>query len=149
MILGMSTATFTTLHVVLSLIGIVSGAIVLIGLLTAKRLRGLTALFLASTVLTSASGFFFQSASSSPARVVAIISLLLLAVALLALYAYHLAGAWRWIYVATAVVLLSNALSGCAVVPASSAALAPTRQSPRSARKLLCWRSSLSSVGWR
>jgi hypothetical protein len=134
MILGMSTATFTTLHVVLSLIGIVSGAIVLIGLLTAKRLRGLTALFLASTVLTSATGFFFQSPSSSPARVVAIISLLLLAIALLALYAYHLAGAWRWIYVATTVVALYlNVFVGVVQsfqkLPALQA-LAPTQSEP-------------------
>ncbi len=65
MILGMSTATFTMLHVVVSLVGILSGVIVLVGMLGAKRLHGWTGLFLATTVLTSVSGFFFPTSSAS------------------------------------------------------------------------------------
>ncbi len=106
MILGMSTATFTTLHVILSLIGIVSGIIALFGMLGARRPSGWTALFLATTVLTSVTGFFFPRDHLLPSHIVGIISLVVLAVAMLALYIYHLAGAWRWIYVVSAVAAL-------------------------------------------
>ena len=106
MILGMSTATFTTLHVILSLIGIVSGIIALFGMLGARRPGGWTALFLATTVLTSVTGFFFPRDHLLPSHIVGIISLVVLAVAMLALYIYHLAGAWRWIYVVSAVAAL-------------------------------------------
>jgi hypothetical protein len=106
MILGMSTAAFTLLHVVLSLIGIASGIIVLIGMLGSQRLPAWTGIFLATTVLTSVTGFLFHSEKIGPPHVVGAISLVVLAVALLALYAYRLARAWRWIYVATAVLAL-------------------------------------------
>jgi hypothetical protein len=105
MILGMSTSTFTVVHVIISLVGIFSGLVVLLGMLTAKRLPGWTALFLATTVLTSVTGFFFHT-PFGPAHVVGIISLVVLAVALFALYGAHLAGAWRWIYVASALMAL-------------------------------------------
>ena len=106
MILGMSVASFTTVHVILSLIGIVTGIVVLFGMLSAKRLDGLTAIFLATTVLTSVTGFFFHSASFGPPHVIGVISLVALAIAILALYVYRLAGSWRWIYVAGAVLAL-------------------------------------------
>ncbi|MDX6405797.1 MAG: hypothetical protein QOH70_3252 [Blastocatellia bacterium] len=97
---------FTKLHVVISLIGIVSGLVVTFGLLVGRRLNGWTALFLISTVLTSVTGFFFPFHGVTPAIVVGIISLVLLAVAIVARYARHLAGAWRWIYVVTAMISL-------------------------------------------
>jgi hypothetical protein len=106
MILGMSTSTFTAAHVVLSLFGIFSGFIVLFGMMGAKKLDGWTALFLATTALTSVTGFFFPSASFGAPHAVGIISLVVLAVAIYALYVGHLAGHWRWIYVVTAVVAL-------------------------------------------
>jgi hypothetical protein len=106
MILGMSTSTFTLVHVVLSLMGIFSGLIVLFGMLGARRLDGWTALFLVTTVLTSATGFLFPSTSFTPAQVVGAISLVVLAVAIVALYVCRLAGAWRWIYVAGVVLAL-------------------------------------------
>jgi hypothetical protein len=106
MILGMSTSTFTAAHVVLSLIGIFSGFIVLFGMLGTKKPDGWTALFLATTALTSVTGFFFPSASFGAPHAVGIISLAVLAVAIVALYVGHLAGHWRWIYVVTAVVAL-------------------------------------------
>jgi hypothetical protein len=105
-VLGLSIPTFTTVHVVISLIGIVSGVIVLFGMVTDRRFAGLTALFLATTVLTSATGFLFPSTGFDAADVVGTLSLLILAVAILALYAFRLAGAWRWIYIATAVAAL-------------------------------------------
>ena len=106
MILGMSTSTFTLMHVVLSLIGIFSGAIVLFGMFSSKRLDGWTALFLTTTVLTSVTGFFFPADHLLPSHIVGVISLLVLAVAILALYFYRLAGAWRRIYVVSATVAL-------------------------------------------
>ena len=106
MILGMSISTFTLVHTVLSLIGIASGIIVLLGMLDAKRLGGWTMLFLATTVLTCVSGFFFPSDHVLPSHIVGIITLVALAAAVLAIYAYRLAGSWRWIYVIGAVVAL-------------------------------------------
>jgi hypothetical protein len=102
----MSTATFTLIHVVISLIGIFSGLVVLFGMLGSKHSKGWTALFLVSTVLTSATGFFFHSASFGPAHVVGVISLLVLAVAIIAVYIFHLASAWRSVYVISAVAAL-------------------------------------------
>jgi hypothetical protein len=106
MILGMSLETFTLVHVVLSLIGIAAGLVVVFGMLDAKRLEGWTALFLATTILTSVTGFFFPVAGFMPSHAVGIISLVFLAAALIALYVNRLHGAWRWIYVVGAVAAL-------------------------------------------
>jgi len=91
--------TFTIVHVVISLIGIGSGLVVMFGLLKAKLLDRWTALFLTSTVATSVTGFFFPFHGFTPAIAVGIISLVILAVAILARYGRRLAGPWRWIYV--------------------------------------------------
>jgi hypothetical protein len=106
MILGISIASFTLFHVVLSLIGIVAGLIVMAGMWARNRLDGWTALFLATTVATSVTGFLFHSASFGPPHVIGLISLLLLVLAILARYSYHLAGSWRWIYIVTAMLAL-------------------------------------------
>ncbi len=114
MILGMSTATFTQLHVIISLIAIISGVIVLYGMLGARRMPGMTALFLATTVLTSVTGFAFPTpadaprvlGSLDPPKVIGAISLILLALAILALYSNKLAGSWRGAYVISAVIAL-------------------------------------------
>ena len=106
MILGMSTATFTLLHVIISLIGIASGFVVLFGFLNANRFYGWTALFLTTNVLTSVTGFLFPTTTILPSQIVGVISLIALALAIFALYRSHLAGAWRWIYVASAVTAL-------------------------------------------
>jgi hypothetical protein len=106
MILGMSTETFTLVHVIISLVGIASGLVVLLGWLAGKQLDLWTAVFLATTVLTSVTGFLFPFHGFSPPVVLGIISSVLLAVALFALYARHLAGVWRWIYVVTAALAL-------------------------------------------
>ena len=106
MILGLSTSLFTTVHVIISLIAIPSGLIVLIGMLGSHRLPGWTALFLAMTILTSATGFLFPIKGFTPALAVGVISLVILLIALIALYGKHLAGAWRWIYVVSAVAAL-------------------------------------------
>ena len=106
MIIGLSIHDFTLLHVAITLVAIASGLIVLFGMLGAHRLPGWTALFLVTTILTSVTGFMFPINGFTPALAVGAISLLILVIALLALYGKHLAGAWRWIYVATAVTAL-------------------------------------------
>ncbi len=106
MILGMSLAAFTKLHVIISLIEIVSGIVVMFRLLGSRRTPGWTALFLLTTILTSATGFLFPFTQLLPSHMVGILSLVLLAIACLALYGMKLAGPWRWIYVVTAMVSL-------------------------------------------
>lgn len=106
MILGMSTSTFTLLHVLISLAGIGSGVIMAYGLLTGKLLSGWNLVFLVTTVLTSVTGFLFPVEHLLPSHKVGIISLVVLAIAIAALYLFHLAGKWRAIYVATAIIAL-------------------------------------------
>ncbi len=106
MILGMSLQTFTLLHVIITLIAIAGGLVVLLGMLGSHRMPALTALFLLTTVLTSVTGFMFPIHGFTPALGVGVISMVVLAIALLALYGRHLIGAWRWIYVISAVIAL-------------------------------------------
>jgi hypothetical protein len=106
MILGMSLSTFTTVHVIISLIAIVSGIIVMFGLLGSKRMPGMTAIFLLFTILTSATGFLFPFEKLLPSHIIGILSLVLLAIACIALYGMKLSGPWRWIYVLTAMTAL-------------------------------------------
>ena len=104
MVFGTTILTFV--HVVISLIGILSGFVVGFGLLGGKKLDGWTAVFLTSTVLTSVTGFFFPFHGLLPSHVVGILSLILLAVAIFARYGRYLADAWRRTYVITAMVAL-------------------------------------------
>lgn len=108
MILGMSTETFTLVHVLLSLVGIGSGIVVLFGLLTGKRLDGWTAVFLATTLATTVTGygFPFDFDHLLPSHKVGFVSLVVLAAAILARYAFRLAGAWRRVYVVCAALAL-------------------------------------------
>ena len=134
MMLGMSLSTFTTVHVLISLVGIGSGFAVLLGLFSAKRVNGLTALFLLTTVLTSVTGFGFPFTHLLPSHKIAIISLVVLAIAILARYSFHLVGKWRWIYVVTAMIALYLNLfvlvfQSFEKVPALKA-MAPTQSEP-------------------
>src|SRR5947209_8442916 len=106
MVLGMSLSAFTTLHVIISLIAIVVGFIVMFGLLNSRRTPGVTATFLLFTILTSATGFLFPFEQLLPSHILAILSLVLLAIACIALYGMKLTGPWRWIYVLTAMTSL-------------------------------------------
>jgi hypothetical protein len=134
MILGMSTSTFTLLHVLISLAGIGSGLVVVFGMISGKRLDSWTPFFLASTVLTSVTGFVFPFDHLLPSHKVGIISLIVLAIAIIALYARRLEGGWRATYVISAVlalylnvfVLVAQAFQK---VPALKA-LAPTGSEP-------------------
>jgi len=102
----MMLSAFTLFHVALGLVGILSGFVVVGGFLTAKRRNSWTALFLLSTVLTSVTGFLFPFHKFLPSHAIGIVSLLVLAVAILALYVFHLAGPWRRTYVISAVIAL-------------------------------------------
>ena len=106
MILGLSTANFTLLHVIISLVAIASGLVVLFGMLGSHRMPGWTLFFLVTTILTSVTGYFFPIHGFTPAQAVGAVSLVILLIALIALYGKHLSGAWRWIYVVTAVTAL-------------------------------------------
>jgi hypothetical protein len=106
MVLGLSLSTFTLVHVIISLAAIASGFIVLFGLLGSNKMSGMTALFLATTILTSATGFLFPFTQLLPSHMIGIISLVLLAITCIALYGMKLAGPWRPVYVVTAMTSL-------------------------------------------
>jgi len=94
----------TTVHVVISLAAIASGAVIAYGFIAAKRLDLWTAVFLATTVLTSVTGLiFFPIERFTPGIGIGIISLIVLAVAILARYHYRLAGRWRAAYIISSV----------------------------------------------
>ena len=105
-VFGMSLATYTLVHVLISLVGIASGLVVLFGLVTAKRLEGWTAFFLATTVATSVTGYGFPFEHLLPSHIVGAISLVVLAVAIAARYRFGMRGAWRHVYVVTATLAL-------------------------------------------
>lgn len=126
--------TLLQIHVGLSLIGILTGLVALYGMVTDRLLRGWTALFLATTILTSITGFPLPPFGFDPPRAVGTLSLALLAIAVLALYAFKLAGVWRWLYVVTAVAALYlnvfvGVIQAFLKVP-SLHALAPTQSEP-------------------
>jgi len=126
--------TYTLVHVVISLAGIVSGLVVLAGLLTAQRLDRWTAVFLATTAATSVTGFGFPFERLLPSHVVAVLSLVVLAISMYARYGRRLDGAWRWVYAVTAVTALYFNVFVLVVqlflkVPALNA-LAPTQSEP-------------------
>lgn len=97
---------FTLFHIAVSLVGIGSGFVVMSGLLNSKRLDGWTILFLITTAATSVTGFLFPFHGVTPGIVVGILSIIVLAIAILARYSFHLAGHWRTTYVVTAAIAL-------------------------------------------
>ena len=122
------------IHVALSLIGIITGIVALYGMLSGKLLGTWTAVFLATTILTSITGFPLPPFGFDPARVVGVLSLILLALAVTALYQFRLSGAWRWVYIVTATAAL---FLNCFVAVVQSfqkisflKALAPTQSEP-------------------
>jgi hypothetical protein len=106
MLLGMSLATFTLVHVIITLVAIATGLVVMFAMLGSHRVPGWTALFLLTTILTSVTGFMFPFHGFTPAIGVGIVASVILVIALIALYVRRLAGAWRWLYVVTAIVSL-------------------------------------------
>jgi hypothetical protein len=127
-------ATLLVVHVVLSLVGIGSGFVVLFGLLMKKSPDVWTGLFLASTVMTSLTGFPLPADHIMPSHVVGIISLVVLTLAIVGRYRRRLVGAWRWIYVVSAAIALYlNVFVGVVqafLKVAALKALAPTQSEP-------------------
>jgi hypothetical protein len=107
-------ASLALLHVLVSLVGIIAGLVAMVGLLISKPLRGWTALFLTATILTDITGFLFPFSKILPSHAVGILSLVLLVIACIALYSMKLSGAWRWIYVVTA--MMSLYLNVCVMI---------------------------------
>jgi hypothetical protein len=134
MILGLTLSTYTTVHVVLSLIAIFTGFIVVFGLFATKKMKGMTAIFLLTSILTSAGGFFFPNDTITPGIIIGIVSLVVLLIAIIARYALHLSGAALGIYAVSAVFALYLnffvlVAQGFAKVPALHS-LAPTQKEP-------------------
>jgi hypothetical protein len=134
MILGMSTATFTLLHVLISFVGIGSGLGVLYGMIRSRSVSSVTLIFLLTTAATSLTGFAFPNDHVTPGMILGVLSMIVLAVAAVALYGLHLKGPWRAIYVvAAALALYFNVFVLIAQsfekVPALHA-LAPTQKEP-------------------
>ena len=106
MVLGMSIAAFTMLHVIISLIAIGTGFIVLFGLINSKLLSPWNVVFLVTTILTSLTGFAFPNDKVTPGIILGVLSMIVLAIAIAALYIFHLKGGWRRTYAITAMIAL-------------------------------------------
>lgn len=102
----MSLPLFTLVHILISLVAIAAGFGVVAGMLSANKLPRWTLVFLATTIATSATGFFFPFKEITPAIILGIISLVILAKACFALYVKKLAGFWNKVYVISAVTAL-------------------------------------------
>ncbi|HEX4300325.1 MAG TPA: hypothetical protein VH327_05585 [Gammaproteobacteria bacterium] len=148
----MSAASFTLLHVIISLVGIAAGAVCVSGLLQARIERNWTALFLALTTLTDLTGYLFHPFAGTPAEIVGFISLAALALAAFALYGKHLAGYWRIAYLAGALFAL---YLNCFVAViqafgkvAALRALAPTQKEPPFLAAQVVLLLVFLSIGW-
>jgi hypothetical protein len=96
----------TLIHVVISLVGIATGFVVLYGFLQNDRMDRWNAVFLATTILTSATGYLLPFEKLLPSHIVGAISLVVLAVSLVARYTKKMEGGWRPIYVVTVLTAL-------------------------------------------
>jgi hypothetical protein len=103
---GIPTHLFLQIHVAISLVALVAGLIALYGWLSGKVSNGWTALFLVLIILTSVTGFPLPPFGLDPPRMVGILSLILLAIAVLAIYVFRVSGPWRWIFIVTAMTAL-------------------------------------------
>jgi len=132
--LGLSLATFTALHLAISLIGLGAGFVAIGAMLAGRWLGGWTAVFLGMTILTSATGFLFPAPGVSPAKVVGGLSLVILLLAVIALYGKGLRGGWRRVYVFAALgALYLNSFVGLVQTfqkQPALAELAPTQSEP-------------------
>lgn len=106
MILGMSVAAFTAFHTAISLIAIALGIPLLIAMFRSRFPAIINGAFLAFTIATSVTGFFFPIVAVGPPHIVGVVSLIVLAAALYAFYAKHLSGMYRGLYIGTAIFAL-------------------------------------------
>jgi len=103
---GIPTHLFLQIRVIISLVALVAGLIVLYGWLNGNPSGGWTAFFLVTLILTSVTGFPLPPFGLDPPRMVGILSLILLAIAVIAIYGFRVTGPWRWIYIVTAITAL-------------------------------------------
>lgn len=153
MIFGLSTATYTIVHVAISLVAIVSGLIVLWGMLRSDRMDTTTLVFVLSAALTNLTGFGFPITGQTPALIVGLVSSVLLIVCILARYMFGMRGIWRPVYVVTAIVTLWFNLfvlvaQSFQKVPALNA-LAPTGTEPPFAVAQVVVLAAVVFAGWR
>jgi hypothetical protein len=94
------------IHVVISLIAIVSGIVVAAGFLAANRHERSTLVYMVTTILTSLTGFLFPFHTVTPAIIVGSLCVLIFIPTALARYSFHLAGIWRSVFIVGAMVLL-------------------------------------------
>ena len=125
---------FIFFHVIISLVGIFTGLVVLFGFLKGQFLKPWNAIFLWTTVATSVTGFMIPAPKLLPSHIVGILSLLVLAITIYALYAKKLAGGWKRTYAITALVALYfnifvGVVQGFLRIPFLHA-LAPTQAEP-------------------
>ena len=92
---------FTAFHTILSLLAIVTGVCVMLMLLNDRKPDRWTVAFLVTMIATDVTGFMFPFDKLLPSHQFAILSLVFMAIALVAQYVFHFAGAWRWIYAVT------------------------------------------------
>lgn len=126
--------TLTGFHTWLSLLGIAGGFVVLADLLAGRSQPLWAAIFFITAIGTSLTGFLFPFSGVLPSHVVGVLALVVLVFQLAAIYGFHLAGAWRWIYAATAVISLYLLVfvavaQAFAKIPALHA-MAPTQSEP-------------------
>jgi MFS family permease len=126
-------STFTLIHTLLSLVALVAGIAVAKELLASRLSAPVVAVFLFTAVATSATGFGFD-AKFQASHVLGIMSLVVLLAAILGLYVFHLAGAWRWLFAVGVLLALYFDVFVAIVqafkkIPAVNA-LAPTQSEP-------------------
>lgn len=150
--LGLDLETFTLLHIAISLVALAAGFVVVGGLLANVTLPRATDVFLVTTIATNVTGFMFPFVQLLPSHIVAIISLVVLAVAAYAYYGAQLAGAWRPIFVAAATLALYlNAFVLVAqtfLKNPALAALAPTQSEPAFVATQALTLAAFAIVGW-
>ncbi len=144
--------TFTLIHVVLSLVGIIAGLVVVGGLIAGMRFDGWTGVYLVTTVLTNVTGFGFPFAGLLPSHIVGGVSLVVLAVAIAARYWKRLAATWRWVFVvATVLALYLNFFVLLAQLFQKTPALvavAPTQNAPAFVVTQLIVLALFAGLGW-
>ena len=106
MFFGIALNSLVFVHTLITLVAIAAGLVMLVGMLRNQRMEMAHTVFLVFSVLTAVTGFMIQVAPVSPAVIFGFLLSGLLAVALVARYLQHMTGAWRWIYVVTAVASL-------------------------------------------
>jgi hypothetical protein len=125
---------FAWAHTILSLVALVAGVVVVADLIVARVRSGWTVVFFVTAVATDLTGFLFRGVAFGPAHWIGVISLAALIPALVALWIFHLAGVWRWIYVGGTVIgtylLLFVTIVQAFEKVLALAALAPTQTEP-------------------